>query len=198
MPRLKSGYSQAAIVFVLAAIVNVPRWLEIDFKTKTVAVNVTSENGDIIVVNQTQVEPVSTELRLDIDYIRDYTLISSTVMIVLLPMLFMLVSSILIYREMIRATQMSQGAYSNAQESARRRRNRNITLMLIGIIVLFLVCHVGEVAISGYEVVDVLDGERSNFPTWANNVVTVNHLLVVINSSLNFVIYCKDVLFRYF
>ena len=36
--------------------------------------------------------------------------------------------------------------FSDAQEQARRRRNRSITLMLFGIIFLFLLCHVGEVS----------------------------------------------------
>ena len=70
-------------------------------------------------------------------------------------------------------------------------------MVLFGIVLLFLVCHIGEVAISIYELVDVLDGERSMFPQWASNTIILNHLLIVINSSLNFVIYCKDVVFRY-
>jgi hypothetical protein len=39
--------------------------------------------------------------------------------------------------------------------------------------------------------INVIYGERSAFPAWARNTVTINHLLVVMNSSLNFVIYCK-------
>jgi hypothetical protein len=96
----------------------------------------------------------------------------------------------------MRATLAAASAFTDVQEHARRRRNRSITFMLIGIIVLFIVCHVGEIFISLYEMMDMLDGKRSNFPPWAKNVVTTNHLLVVINSSLNFVIYCRDVVFR--
>ena len=88
-------------------------------------------------------------------------------------------------------------SFNTNQERARRRRNRNVTMVLFGIVLLFLVCHIGEVAISIYELVDVLDGERSMFPQWASNTIILNHLLIVINSSLNFVIYCKDVVFRY-
>ena len=36
----------------------------------------------------------------------------------------------------------------------------------------------------------------SEFPVWAKNVIVVNHLLIVLNSSLNFAIYCKDLVFR--
>ena len=78
-----------------------------------------------------------------------------------------------------------------SKKFTRRRRNRSITLMLFGIIFLFLLCHVGEVFISFYELINVIYGERSAFPAWARITVTTNHLLVVMNSSLNFVIYCK-------
>ena len=35
-----------------------------------------------------------------------------------------------------------------------------------------------------------------DFPDWARNMITINHLLVIVNSSFNFVIYCGDVVFR--
>lgn len=45
--------------------------------------------------------------------------------------------------------------------------------MLIGIIVLFIVCHIGEIFMSLYEMYDLLDGERKSFPAWAKNIVSV-------------------------
>ncbi len=38
--------------------------------------------------------------------------------------------------------------------------------MLLGIVALFIACHVGEIFISVYEMTDLLDGERSDFPKW--------------------------------
>ena len=108
---------------------------------------------------------------------------------------FICYSSYLIYRKM--RSSANNASLSSSQDRARRRRNQTITLVLIGIIVLFLICHIGEVAISIYELADLLDGERTAFPVWANTIVIVNHLLIVMNSSLNFVIYCKDVVFRW-
>ncbi len=104
-------------------------------------------------------------------------------------------SSYLIYLKM--KANANALSFNTSQERARRRRNRNITLVLVGIIVLYLVCHIGEVAISIYELTIVWDGDRSTFSDWASNMIIVNHLLIVINSSLNFAIYCKDVVFRY-
>ena len=79
---------------------------------------------------------------------------------------------------------------------SRRRRNRRITLLLVIILLVFIVCHIGEIFISLYEMIDLLDGVRTSFPTWAKNIVLTNHLLVIINSSINFLIYCGDVVFR--
>ena len=79
---------------------------------------------------------------------------------------------------------------------SRRRRNRVITWMLIGIIVVNVVCHTGEIFLSVYEMIDLFDGKRERFPDWARNMITVNHLLLVVNSSINFLIYCGDIMFR--
>ena len=105
-----------------------------------------------------------------------------------------LFSSYLIYLKMKQSA--NSLSFNTSQERARRRRNRNITFVLVGIVLLFLVCHIGEVIISIYELADVLDGERTPFAPWATNLVIVNHFFIVINSSLNFVIYCKDIVFR--
>lgn len=194
MRRIKSGYIQAAIILVMSVIVNIPRWFEFDYEVTLETVNVTqtsSATGEttVVEVNKSRVTATPTLLRQNDEYIRDYTLISATVLIVLLPMIIMMVSSFLIYRTM--EANASISVFSDAQEQARRRRNRSITLMLFGIIFLFLLCHIGEVFISFYELINVIYGERSAFPAWARNTVTINHLLVVMNSSLNFVIYCK-------
>jgi len=38
--------------------------------------------------------------------------------------------------------------------------------MLSGIVILFIVCHVGEIFIAVYEMTNMLDGEKRRFPTW--------------------------------
>ena len=194
IPRIKSGTCQALMVFAVSVIVNIPRWFEFKSQYTYQSRNITNADNVTVLTNVTILTVKLTDLRQNDAYIRDYTLITNSVLMVGLPTLFMLISSVLIYRQMVVATRSI--SFSDSQDQLRKRRNRNITFVLIGIIVLFLCCHIGEIAISIYELTDLLDGERSDFPMWAKNVVTMNHLLVVINSSLNFVIYCKDVVFR--
>jgi len=192
-----NGYLQATLVLALSAAINVPRWLEFEHGFKIETINkIDNQTGEIMEFNISTLNVGATSLRKDENYIRDYTLISSTVLIVILPTLIMLVSSYLIYRKM-KANAKSMASFNASQDQARKRRNRSITLVLVGIIALFLVCHTGEVAVSIYELTDVLDGDgRSEFPAWASALMQINHLLIVMNSSLNFVIYCKDMVFR--
>ena len=52
----------------------------------------------------------------------------------------------------MKANAKSMASFNASQDQARKRRNRSITLVLVGIIALFLVCHTGEVCLSIYEV----------------------------------------------
>ena len=101
--RIKSGYLQAAIILVMSAIVNIPRWFEFAYEMTQETFNVTETSlvtGEevMVEVNRSRLIATPTQLRQNDEYIRDYTLISATVLIVLLPMIIMMLSSILIYR----------------------------------------------------------------------------------------------------
>ena len=200
IPRIDNGYAQAGIVFLAAACVNIPRWLEFSCCNYiTLPINVTDEvTGEVSTQNHTQaVVGIVNPIRNKFEYIRDYTLISCNVLTLLLPMILMTISSVLIYHEMVKNTNLTSGVFSDAQEAERRRRNRSVTIMLIGIIVLFITCRVGELAISVYELALILRyGERKDFPEYIRAIMTINNLLLCCNSALNFAIYCKDVLFR--
>ena len=71
---------------------------------------------------------------------------------------------------------------------------------------LFVLCHMGEMIVSCYEIRQRLAqteeeterlGGDIDFPQWVRNLIVVNHILIVANSSLNFAIYCKVRTLRY-
>ena len=93
--------------------------------------NVTLANGSVILGNRSVLHVDTTEMRRNEAYIRYYTLIANTVCVLLLPTVIMLVSTFLIVRQMI-GQQPSALVYTSEQEKARKKRNRSITLMLIG------------------------------------------------------------------
>ena len=92
----------------------------------------------------------TTKLREDEAYVRDYTLIANSICVLILPASVMLVSTLLIVSRMIQPTGkniyttismlsevwllwfVSAMIYSSDQEQSRKKRNRSITLMLIG------------------------------------------------------------------
>ena len=53
----------------------------------------------------------------------------------------------------------------------------------------------GEMIVSCYEIRQRLanseEDEDVDFPEWVRNLIVINHILIVANSSLNFAIYCK-------
>ena len=87
----KNGYIQALIIFTISTCVNIPRWLEFDYEIKSVQQNVTLNNGTIVIIEEQRARAFATKLREKNDYVRDYTLISATVLIVILPTLIMLI-----------------------------------------------------------------------------------------------------------
>ena len=86
-----NGYLQAFLVLLASTCINVPRWLEFKYDHIVDVKNATDENGEVTIVNVTRVQAFATEVRQSDSYIRDYTLISATVLIVILPTLIMLV-----------------------------------------------------------------------------------------------------------
>eukprot|EP00094_Tigriopus_californicus_P006919 TCALIF_06664-PA protein Name:"Protein of unknown function" AED:0.06 eAED:0.36 QI:0/0/0/0.66/0/0.33/3/0/113 len=56
-----------------------------------------------------------------------------------------------------------------------------------------------SIVISIYEVISVIMNEGgilTEFAPWAKHLIVINTLLVVFNSSSNFILYCGDVVFR--
>ena len=199
IPRIKNGYVQALIVLFVSASINAPRWLEFGCcKYTYVMKNVTDDTGKILEMNVTDdVMVIVNPIRDRYEYIRDYIVIASNVLTLLLPMILLIIAAALIYKEMARTANLTAGLLSDADETSRRRRNQSITFMLIGIIFLFIFCRVGELLVSIYELAMMLRYEtRVDFPESVKAITDVNHFLLVCNSSLNFAIYCKDVFFR--
>ena len=87
-----NGYLQAFLVLFASTCINIPRWLEFKYDHIVEIKNATDlETGEMTTVNVTRVQAFATNVRQSDSYIRDYTLISATILIVILPTLIMLV-----------------------------------------------------------------------------------------------------------
>eukprot|EP00092_Neocalanus_flemingeri_P038473 GFUD01041884.1.p1 GENE.GFUD01041884.1~~GFUD01041884.1.p1 ORF type:complete len:407 (-),score=61.26 GFUD01041884.1:820-2040(-) len=81
--------------------------------------------------------------------------------------------------------------------SVRQRRENNLALILITIVVVFLCCQSLKFFLAFYKVhvttktlyCDTL-GLSPWYPKWMHTVSYINHFMLVLNSSTNFIIYC--------
>ena len=182
-----SGVAQSLAVFLWANIFIFPRWFDYKIVDVVNKWNVTLEDSITTVeVNETVAGIDYTWLRKNKDYNRAYQGIMNPLFLVIIPLAVMVVSSILLLRHMrAMATVLST--------SDQEKRNRSVTTMLIGIIVLFVICHMGKIIFFCYQ---LWGGIEVYEELWVKNLIIVNDTLGVVNSSLNFAIYCKDLLFR--
>ena len=97
----------------------------------------------------------ATELRLDEDYVRWYSCIINSIVMIVIPT-FVLIFTTYQVRKMLNT---SPAGISDERSKARAKRNKSITRMLIGIILMFLICHTGKVI---------------SFTQWAKNIFLVH------------------------
>ena len=72
-------------------------------------------------------------------------------------------------------------------------RNKSMSITLIGIIILFMISHSGNIVKSWYR---AWGGDAVYKIEWVQYLDVIANTLIVANCSLNFAIYCKDMLFR--
>jgi len=81
--------------------------------------------------------------------------------------------------------------------SIRQRKERSLGLILISIVLVFLICHALKVYLAFYKI-HILNktvfcsekGMIPQHPLWLHFLNSFNHLMLVISSSANFIIYC--------
>jgi hypothetical protein len=67
-----------------------------------------------------------------------------------------------------------------------RRRENRLTRISLGIVWLFLFCHIWKLIPTVYE---LIYSNETDWPVWMYYIKHLSHALIVLNSSLNFLIY---------
>ena len=187
-----SGVAQALTIFICANVFILPRWFEQKIVYTVTTTNVTLEdNITTVEVNVTVPNIGYTWLGQNYYYNLYYWVIMYAMCFVIIPVVIMLISSILLLREMRAMTKGLRA--STGHQRTQEKRNGSVTLMLIGIIVLFVICHMPKIIFACYR---IWGGLAVYNELWVLNLIIVKDTLSVANSSLNFAIYCKDLLFR--
>ena len=176
-PHLKSfhdsGKAQAITIFLLMTILNLPQWFEYKIVNTGNSMNITK-----------------TSLKEDPNYKLYFKGIFISIYFLVLPLVIMVVATTLMLRQ-FRAvtTRLSIPELQRNQE----KRNKSMSITLIGIILFFMVSHSGNIVRSCYH---VYGGDAVYGEDWVKYLDVINNTLAVANCSLNFAIYCKDMLFR--
>nr|XP_040563744.1 G-protein coupled receptor daf-37-like [Lepeophtheirus salmonis] len=86
---------------------------------------------------------------------------------------------------------------SSPPNANRRKHEDNLATVFLGIVGVFLICHIPRIVLSLHETVvihDILQCDQMNagnyMPYWVYILTYISHLLLVVNSSVNSIIYC--------
>ena len=179
-----------APILMVSFVFNVPRFFEL--RTVVEPHNVTrfDEITNETIITDVIEKPIvmPTDFRKDPGYSRDYVLIANSLGVVFIPIITLVVLNSLIFRTITKATQRHNAISSN------QRRDYSVAMMLILIVVVFVICHSIRTIINTFECIQFsLYRELKYWPFWIKILVHVNHFALVVNSSINILIYCcKD------
>ena len=85
---------------------------------------------------------------------------------------------------------------STSTTENRRQKEDNLAVIFMGIVIVFLVCHFPRIFLSLHEMLVIRNTMACSrvgyysFPLWALLFAQFSHILLVLNSSMNSVIYC--------
>ncbi len=169
---------------------NIPRFFELVTElvpvNETVVVNATTGEEANVTVYKPFLEP--TDFRRNAQYSRDYVVIANSIALVVIPFFALIVLNSCIFRTINRATRLHNTI------SSHQRRDHKVAMMLITIVVVFVICHSIRSIVNIYECIQMaVYGDLKYWPSWVQTLVNINHFALVVNSSINILIYaCKD------
>ena len=122
-------------------------------------------------------------LRKDFVFYTAYVLFISFLVKTLIPLVIMTVLNIFILRSVNRMAQS--------------KRDSSTAPLLFSIVIIFLICHFPSVIINVYEGIRLYKGTSGQWPEWVDIILCLNPVFLVINSSLNIIIFTAgDLSFR--
>ena len=79
-----------------------------------------------------------------------------------------------------------QGSHTDARMILLRTKEARITRIALGIVSLYILCHIWRLVPNIY---DVIYGSDKQYPRWLEHLVGFSHIMVVFNSAINFLLY---------
>eukprot|EP00096_Caligus_rogercresseyi_P007746 TRINITY_DN25769_c0_g1_i1.p1 TRINITY_DN25769_c0_g1~~TRINITY_DN25769_c0_g1_i1.p1 ORF type:complete len:392 (+),score=106.63 TRINITY_DN25769_c0_g1_i1:125-1300(+) len=167
-------------VVLTSLLVSGPKFLEVELTT------VKGDNGSSPAYGPT-------ELRISEDYIRYYVLWTRLLVTAILPVVLLLFLNSRIIVDLFNSSKVKRFGSVN-----RQRKEINLCLILLCIVLLFFLCHTARIILDIIEfshlekVISCPQNHRQMWlpPYWAQVLYHISHFTMMINSSFNFVVYC--------
>ena len=88
------------------------------------------------------------------------------------------------------STSISTGNFTSSHNLQSRKQEDRLSRISVGIVSLYIICHIWRIVPTAYEAIYSEEGFLlSKWPTWLIHIYHLSHLLIVTNSSINFLIY---------
>jgi len=187
---------RALIIFIVtfSILYNVIKFFELQVEVQTL--EPTGEDLSLIknssVINTTTYVINATPMRRHPVYSFCYIVVGNFLFMNLLPFSTIALMNFFIFKIL-----KSHTALHNTVSSS-HRRDTTMVALLFSIVIIFLICNSPRLCLNIYEAIQMFKyGEVKIWPNWATQLTYLNHLLFVINSSSNIIIYvAKDFKFR--
>ena len=159
------------IVSALSVALNVPTFFE-----KTLVNN----NGTLVVANALPDHHLATY----------FTVMNwfNIIITIVIPFLVLTILNMRVYMD-IRSTKMAVARYSKSATTARERKEAHLAMIMMSYVVVFLICNFPRLICNVYEVFNISYVMRCMGPMWVRYMYTIMDLMLVINSSVNIMIY---------
>ena len=159
------------IVSALSVALNVPTFFE-----KTLVNN----NGTLVVANALPDHHLATY----------FTVMNwfNIIITIVIPFLVLTILNMRVYMD-IRSTKMAVARYSKSATTARERKEAHLAMIMMSYVVVFLICNFPRLICNVYEVFNISYVMRCMGPMWVRYTYTIMDLMLVINSSVNIMIY---------
>ncbi|XP_023335988.1 G-protein coupled receptor daf-37 [Eurytemora carolleeae] len=174
-------------VVLISILLNISKYFE------TRIVNRQQENIDS--GDTTMIDMELTELFRDPNYIKYYSFYTRLIATGIIPVVFLTFFNIKIYQGIkgVRTRMEQNGVGSRRQQEA--ISELNLAIVLVCVVVVFLICHIPRILLNMFDVLHINDILRCEgkyeSPAWFKCMAGFNHLLLILNSSCNFIIYCS-------
>lgn len=95
-----------------------------------------------------------------------------------------------------RSTANASRSDSVLTSSTRRKNEDNLAVIFMGIILIFLICHFPRILLNIYELATIHRSlacelaKKPQFSLWSLLTISVSHVLLVVNSATNMIVYC--------